>query len=152
MQAVTEMAMKDMVTEYNSLASLLGTAFVKKFSDKPTAQKRLKVMRDKAKATKPKAERKKREMRFVFPFHGQDQLRKIQSMDSLRGTVYAALSPTGATFAEVVKLVEAFDKRRGHGPGHVERRAYEVVRLLHYYVGYGLKQDDEGRIFTHTNG
>ena len=105
-------------------------------------------------APKPKAEKTaamRRGMRFVFPYHGDASLSSIQREDSLRGRAIAKLKGDGATYEDIVGVVKQFDADRGHGPGNVERRAYELIRLLHYYVGYGLRQDENGTIHLHTD-
>jgi hypothetical protein len=107
-----------------------------------------------SKAKKAKAEKAaptRRGMRFVFPYHGDASLSSIQREDSLRGRAIAKLKGDGATYEDIVGVVKQFDADRGHGPGNVERRAYELIRLLHYYVGYGLRQDENGTIHLHTD-
>lgn len=89
---------------------------------------------------KEASERKKRGMRFVFPFNGD--LRTLRNMDTLRGQCVTLLKE-GATFKEVEELVVRFDQDRNKKPEHVERRAYELVRIMHYYVGYGISHDME---------
>ncbi len=174
-----DLASKDQVSLFNLLASNTGTATTKKFSDRkvgarritnelikwvssgdvplPTATEEIPAVKvektvkvEEIKKKTPKADRKKRGMRFVFPYEGDDNLRSIRSSNSLRGRAIRLLI-LGAYFSDVVKLVAEFDVDRGHGPGHQERRAYEVVRLLHYYVGYGVGQHGDGKIFIHKN-
>jgi len=48
----------------------------------------------------------------------------------------------GATFKQVEAMVEKFDQDRGVPSKNVERRAYELVRLTHYYLGWGLKEEN----------
>lgn len=151
----------ELVTKYNEAAQVRGLVAVKRFSDRRSAIRRTRSLLEspvkkakpaaKAKKAKPAAERKKSGMRFVFPYRGDENFGKIQSENSLRGRAVTLLK-AGAYFTDVVALVKQFDKDRGHGPGHQERRAYEVVRLLHYYVGYGLKQDADGKIYIHRKG
>lgn len=138
----------ELAAKYNEAAVTLGEKTIKRFSDKKAALRRTKEIIDRL--PKEKKTRKPRGMRFVFPYHGDDNLRKIQRAESLRGRAAAALKK-GATYQEIVELVNQFDKDRGSSPGNVERRAYELIRLLHYYVGYGMRQDDKGKIFIHTD-
>ena len=150
----------ELVAKYNEAATILGQNLVKKFSDKKTAVRRTRKMVEAAEAKqdaepapdpapKPKAKRvvKKRGMRFVYP--PKSELRTIRDEDSLRGRVRSALEK-GATFEDIVGVVRGFDTDRGSSPGHVERRAYEVIRILNYYIGYGLKQDAEGKIYLYA--
>lgn len=97
--------------------------------------------RAKAKA-KPVAERKRRGMRFVFPFHGPDNMRTLRNSETLRGRCVSLLKG-GATFAEVEQLVRDFDQERGKKSEFVERRAYELVRIMHYYLGWGIEHNQE---------
>lgn len=63
---------------------------------------------------------------------------------TLRALVLELLSrDTGGTFAEVLEMVKTFDGQRGVEEKNVERRAYEVIRLLHYYNGYGLAHEGD---------
>lgn len=150
-QDLTKLTTAELAKVYNEAARVLGAKPVKRFSDKTAALRRTQeIVAKLPKPTPGKQQRKKRGMRFAFPFHGIANLRTIQRDESLRGRVRDLLKK-GAFFTDVVKEVEAFDKDRGSTPGHVERRAYEVVRLLHYYVGYGLRQDEDGKIFIHTD-
>lgn len=103
----------------------------------------------KAKAEKPAkkaaaTERKVRQKHFVFK--PLDEIR-VPKADTLRGRAVALLKG-GATLEEIEKLVKTFDKDRKKDQKNVERRAYELVRLIHYYLGYGLKQED-GLIFAY---
>ena len=96
-----------------------------------------------------KPKRKPRGMRFVFP--AEDHVRECRgsiknsvSGDSrtLRQRVLAAMRDgTGATFEEIIEIVRGFDADRRVAEKNVERRAYEVARIIHYYLGYGLRQN-----------
>lgn len=58
----------------------------------------------------------------------------------------AELLKSGATFEQIEALVRNFDDEREKTSETVSRRAYEVVRLLHTFIGYGLREDDKGVI------
>lgn len=58
----------------------------------------------------------------------------------------AQLLKTGATFEQIEALLRDFDDEREKTSDTVRRRAYEVVRLLHTFIGYGLREDDNGVI------
>lgn len=151
-RAIELMGATELVPIYNLVASNLGQRPVNKFADAATARKRTwaklveydehdfdaeggearpepvdEKLKPKAEPVdeKPKAERKKRGMRFVFP--AEDTIKPIRP-DSARGKALAVLSQSGGgTFAEVQAAT-----------GWNEKRAYEGIRLLHYYSGYGL--------------
>ena len=85
--------------------------------------------------------RKARGRHFVFPLgdikQTNEKTLRSKVRDRLRG---------GATFEQVVEVVKQFDIDRGVAHKNVERRAYEAIRIVHYYLGYGLKQDADGVI------
>lgn len=168
----------ELVDQYNKASARLGDKPVKKFADRETAIRRtreqlIKFVRSidekladsvldntttledavrhvatqpakkpaKAKAT---TERKVRQKHFVFK--PLEEIR-VPKADTLRGRAVALLKD-GATLEEIEKLVKTFDKDRKKDQINVERRAYELVRLIHYYLGYGLKQED-GKIYAY---
>lgn len=96
---------------------------------------------DRAAPLKP-AEKVKRKMLFKFP--AEKEIRPPKA-GTLRAQVLEAMR-RGVTYNDVVMLVKDFDRQRGVDEKNVERRAYEVVRLLHYYCGYGMDQDVNGVI------
>jgi len=94
--------------------------------------------------------RRKRDMYFTFPVKSEI---KAARPGTLRHRVLEKMLSNGLMFDEVVNEVKLFDEERRKAgvdmkgsDSHPERRAYEVVRLIHYYLGYGLKQDADGRI------
>ncbi len=173
---LTDASIKDLVDTYNGLMEQTGGKAIKKFKDKATAVKRVwaaatkvaeaeapdagddetevpgasEPKKAKAKAETPK-ERKAREKHFVFPFDEElYKQRGTPRKDSLRDKALRKLNrKTGASLTEIETLVNEFDAGRGKAPFNVERRAYELVRLVHYYMGYGLSQDGN-RIHAHT--
>lgn len=79
----------------------------------------------------PKVERKKRGMRFVFP--AEDKVKPVRP-ESARGKALAVLQREGGgTFKDVQDAT-----------GWNEKQAYEGIRLLHYYTGYGMRERKEG--------
>jgi len=143
-----------LVFAHNEAADALGEKSVNRFSDKESAMRRTLAMFAKAvaagkatpdapvkveKAPKVKAVR---QMHFTFPVDAAG-IKPVKQDGSLRASCVNLLIGDGATLAEVVKLVEAFDARRGKAVGNVERRAYELVRIMHYYLGYGMKHNAE---------
>ena len=100
-------------------------------------------------AVKPSA-RKKREMYFQLPLKSEI---KPARKGTLRYRVLQKLLAEGLTFDQVIQEVKDFDADRAKAgvdmkgsDKHPERRAYEIVRIVHYYLGYGLKQSPEGVI------
>ena len=149
-----------LVFAHNEAADALGEKSVNRFSDKESAMRRTLAMFAKAvaagkatpdapaKADEPaKAEKAPkvkavRQMHFTFPVDAAG-IKPVKQDGSLRASCVSLLIGDGATLAEVVKLVEEFDARRGKAVGNVERRAYELVRIMHYYLGYGMKHNAE---------
>lgn len=165
-----------LVTLFNKLATDHSTdevALVKKFADRATAEKRVTALLEKtgmqvvsveggvptlAATDKPwtadadidatrqavepttapapapaKKERKRRGFRFVFP--KKDEIKTARA-GSKRAQVVELLSrPEGATLAEIMEAT-----------GWSEKDAYEGTRLVHFYLGYGMKQDENGRV------
>lgn len=101
-----------------------------------------------AKPPKPRPEPKRRGMRFVFPLGDEIRDCKVTShkttgSDKTLRARCRDLLDEGATFEQVKELVVSYDKDRGKPgrPERLEHRAYELVRLMHYYLGYGLAHD-----------
>lgn len=152
----------ELVSLYSLVAENMGRRAVSRFSDRATALKRTwgilqeydtqpeeageevqePVVEEAVPvpSPKPKREVKKRGMRFVFP--AEDEQKAIKP-NSARGRALAVLQREGgATFAQVQEAT-----------GWNEKRAYEGIRLIHYYSGYGLRQEErDGEIYivAHT--
>jgi len=99
----------------------------------------------------PKKARKLRGMHFVFrpdvtirTCKGSITSRTDDTR-TLRQRAVDLLTGDGATFAQVIETVKKFDDDRGKptDPDTVDRRTYELIRLCHYYLGYGLKMKDD---------
>lgn len=61
---------------------------------------------------------------------------------TLRSLCYARMLK-GCTFPDVINLIKDFDAGRGKGNDNtIERRAYELVRLMHYALGFGISHDE----------
>lgn len=158
-------ATSSLVSTYNKIAEANGEKPVKKFADRATAEKRVWAMLQKyGKATKrePKAPgtRQARAKRFNYVAIGQPKPRRESTPEKpvLRDMILTKmLSETGITFNQAVDIVHKFDKKRRDlglnilsaraedGSGKTaETRAYEAIRLIHYYLNYSMKQDGEG--------
>ena len=155
MQDLQTMSATQLVEAYNTRAALLGEPQVKRFADKTTALRRTtKIMKmvlpdQQKKATKT---RKKRGVYFKLPYNGPDSFREVRPEDSPRGRSLT-LVKVGATCAQVQKLVNKFDKDTDRTTGNVERRSYEIVRIMHYYLGWGIDHDQKtGIIKLHKRG
>lgn len=158
-------------------ANLGGSRRVKKFSSKAVGVKaaselllsyqeiedfengegRYKELPD-LKPRKRKAKSKKREHSMIFNFKPESEIKATKgSITSLsddtrtlrQRAVAALLSEKGVSFTAMEKIVEKFDKDRGVPGKCVQRRTYELIRLTHYYLGYGLRQDGD-YIFAYT--
>lgn len=63
---------------------------------------------------------------------------------SLRDLALKALQ-RGATFEKVVEIVKQFDRRDGRKHHRsVEHRAYGLIRILHYQLGWGIRRTTRG--------
>lgn len=90
--------------------------------------------------------RRKRQKYFNFPV--SDDGVKTPRTGTLRDRVLAQMTTNGLTFEEVVVLVRDFDGDRiasgkdlRGSDEHQERRAYEILRIIHYNLGYGMRHD-----------
>lgn len=205
MTAVLEISQKDLVTQYNNLAAIVGAKEVSRFASREIGLKRLERLQEEARgfqsydgpaapevdpveaqdaaaraelvekynrlaktisadavnafATVAAAEaalaeldvrvqaffagtvgRKKRQKVFCYP--------PLEVLKPLKaGTLRAAardLLLGGATLARVEELVAEWDVKQGDAPTRLEPRAYGLVRLLHTYVGYALREEGVG--------
>jgi len=141
---------------------------VKRFADKTSAIRRTKAAVEAlsskpAKATVVETEtapapakvKKVRKMHFEFK-PDNDGIRTVKSPESLRGRAVTLLAKDkdgngGATLGQVKSLIEKFDLKRGKGNAEtIDRRAYELVRIMHYYLGYGITKNEDGVITIYT--
>jgi hypothetical protein len=161
----------ELVSLFNLVASNIGAKPVRKFADKTAAVRRtwdVLVAWDEAddtataaaKVDEPvapapveapvaeapaptpapaaKKERATRVMRFTFA--PSNEVKAVRDPETLRGRCVVLLEK-GATFSAVEDLVVEFDKKAGKTSENVTRRAYELVRIMHYYLGWGIKHD-----------
>lgn len=151
-----------LVTELNKFGFSLG--FTKRFSDKAAARKRIlfslfdlfKARSEEAKkapaAPKAKKEkaapkaRKPRGMRFVFPAF--DEIKTVREGTNRHKLIQMLSSENGATFEEC--LAATWGQKKDMDEETQRKTCYEAIRLIHYYVGYGMTQDEEGRIKLKT--
>lgn len=123
---------------------------VNKFSDKETAVRRVQNLLNDIKEQQPAPksvaqveEKKERGVRRkYFNFAPNKEIKPyVPDMKQLRGRLFVELKK-GMTFERAMEIVREFDADRGVPSKNVERRAYEGTRLVHYYLGYGLRQDE----------
>lgn len=150
----------DLLKTYNRIASGAGEKEINKFSDHATAVKRTWTMLQKhgksaKRDVKPTGEKRTRTKRFNYIAVGAPKPRRESTADLpvLRDRLLtAALRDEGVSFNQAVEIVNEFDTDRrrlgkpirNDGPDTAPTRAYEGLRLLHYYLNYSLKQDGEG--------
>jgi len=156
---LAEESLGELLKTYNKIAKENGETTVNKFSDKKSAVRRVWAMLQKhGKATKKTAkepsERRVRVKRFNYVAVGQPKASREDSDENpvLRNMLLKGLlSKDGLSFNQAVGVVNEFDARRRklkkpirNNGKTVETRAYEGLRLIHYYLNYSLKQDGEG--------
>lgn len=74
------------------------------------------------------------------------------SATSLRSLCYSKMIK-GCKYSDVVQIVEQFDAGRGKGNANtIDRRAYELVRLMHYALGFGIHHAEDGTLKLYTKG
>lgn len=150
---------------YNNIAKANGETVVKKFADRKTAIKRVWAMlqkygKDAKRPAKASGERRTRTKRFDYVAIGAPKARRESTPDNpvLRDMMLQGmLRPEGLSFNQGVDVVHEFDairKRLGKKissarnkdgtPKTANTRAYEAMRLVHYYLNYSLKQDGDG--------
>lgn len=155
MRPLNTLTLSELVGQYNEAAERLGENKIKKFSDRKSAIRRTEAI---VARLPKKRKRKPRGMRFVFK--PETEIRACTGSAKTSGSdkrtlrqrcVTLLIKESGATFKQVEALVEKFDRDRGREPQSVERRAYELVRIMHYYLGYGIRELEGKRIQIYTN-
>jgi len=122
----------------------LGTADKGKVELTDADKKQIKDEAADRKATQPKA-RKPRGMRFVFP--AGDEIKSVRPGTFRAKLVELFSTGKGATFDEA--MAATWGSKKGMDEETAKKTTYEGIRLVHYYVGYGMKQDADGRITIH---
>ena len=161
---IASLSVKELADLHNLVASNLDLKRVSRFADKEAAVRRTRGVLLKyeqspeiqvssgSKKPKKAAEKttdKKGPRRTYFNFKPLKSIRetpgKLSTSESgdtrsLRNRLLDDMMKRGLTLVEAQGVVREFDKDRNVASKNVERRAYEAVRILHYYLGYGLKQ------------
>ncbi len=134
----------ELVARYNASAVLLGKDPVKRFSAPAVGRKRLEILFREVEALAPQAVKEvgRRKRQKVFCYPPQGTLKAIVA-GSLRAQGRDMLIQ-GATLKQIEDLIYDFDRARGKPTTRAAERAYGLVRLLHTYVGYALREEGEG--------
>lgn len=131
----------ELVEKYNRLATTIGADEINDFTTVAAAEAALAELDVRVQAYfAGTVGRKKRQKVFCYP--PLDVLKPLKA-----GTLRAAardLLLGGATLARVEELVAEWDRKQGDEPTRLEPRAYGLVRLLHTYVGYALREEGVG--------
>jgi hypothetical protein len=137
---------------YNAAVAIVGGSAVNRFSDAKAAYRRtfavLEVLHETVakapvvEAPVVKAPVARRGMVFAFPFV---EAKPAPREGTRRRVLYDMLTtPTGATFDEL--HAASWATQENLAPERQVRATYEGLRLLHFYCGYGMRQDAAGRI------
>lgn len=152
-EILREMSLSELVDLYNRAGSVTRDDFseINKFSDKDTAVRRTwdVLMGGSGEAADPPPPASKsapRRASFNFPSVETSFQLKTPKQGSLRHWVYSHLVMHARTFEEVVGLVQTYDAQNDVESKNAARRAYEILRILHYQCGFGMQQDKHGRI------
>lgn len=139
-QAMTKSAINKI---YNDVALSLGMKTVKRFSDKAVAIKRTrKLLVDAGQepsAVIPPEHANPKKRQKVFRYPPESEIR-VTREGYLRNKAQMLLLG-GATFDEIIQMINEHDVMRGVLPHDAEKRAYELIRSLHRYCGWGLKEE-----------
>lgn len=132
---------KQLLEKYNNLAKLIDADPVKRFASLKVAEARVAKLEAEVQARFTiKTNRKKRDKVFNYP--PRDELKTLQP-NTLRAEARDLLLK-GATLGRIEELVADWDVRQGKKAHRLEPRAYGLVRLLHSYVGYALREEGSG--------
>ncbi len=149
----------DLVSTYNKIAEANGEKTVNKFSDRQSAIKRTWAMLQKhgkavKKTPKSDGEGQTRTKRFNYVAIGNPKPVREDTTENpvLRHRlIKQMMTPEGCSVNQAIAIVKQFDKDRKaqgktiySGTDTIHTRAYEGMRLVHYYANYSLKQDGEG--------
>jgi len=85
------------------------------------------------------------------PDFNMEQQKEVHSAreGSLRGDCVVLLTG-GGTIKQVEGLVRKFDVKRNKKSDTVERRAYELIRIMNFQLGHGVKHNSETGVIKIT--
>jgi len=129
-----QMTTPELVAAYNEAATALGLKTVKKFRDREAAETRTREILKQLKASQ-KVKTVRTEI-VDWPFNGGEHPPREgtiggQFLDGLK---------KGITMEELITIVENKDKENANELGNLATRARAVLRMLHTYNGFGIKQ------------
>lgn len=137
---------KELVSEYNALASKLGKPGVKRFASTAIGQRRLAALKATAGEKKASPSKTPRQNGALnLPFRGLEHKINAGTLNEL--FIEALTAEAGASLRQLAGLVERNGKP---GKGTPENRAMSILKLLHTYNGYGIREK-EGRFFLRTS-
>lgn len=165
---IQDLSLKELVNLYNAVAAELAVATkvlanftpINRFVDRATGVSRLwKLLQtynqynlappevEEVKSVqikKPKKEVFKKLRIRRFTLKPTEKPRILKDANTLRGRC-ATLLLAGGNFEDVKSLVRQFNEERAKPASEekVERRAYELVRIMHYYLNYGINHNIE---------
>jgi hypothetical protein len=131
---IDQMTGPQLVATYNESAEKLGEKPVKRFADRKSALRRTQEIHARAFQLEPTKSRRYK----GFNFPKSDTIKTMRE-GTLRASIRDAVAE-GATFEQIQQVVSDYDVSKGKNPYDVKIRAYEGLRLLHLYVGYGLEE------------
>ncbi|RKZ72464.1 MAG: hypothetical protein DRQ48_00200 [Gammaproteobacteria bacterium] len=123
MKELNEATLADLVEYHNELAEKAGEKPVKRFKSKATGLAAIEAM-------------EARKGQINWPFSGEVK-HKVRP-NTLRGQILAALQD-GATGEALKAIMVEHNPERENPEGHVRG----VMRTLHRYNGYGIRQDGD---------
>lgn len=149
---LSKLSIKELVFTYNEIIKdVVNLRPIKHFRDHETAVRRVWDILPEYKETIQvaaeviKIEEKPKKIRIRrFSLKPIEKVRQLKEKKTLRFRC-AELLKIGATFEDVKNLVKEFNEERNKPTSDikVERRAYELIRIMHYYLNYGIKHDVE---------
>lgn len=78
---------------------------------------------------------------FNFPLNDPKEIKSVRA-NTNRGILVKMLTK-GATFEDCLAATNWGEKRKDFNDEKARKACYEAIRLIHTYVGYGMKQDAE---------
>lgn len=130
----------ELVATYNEAATKLGQKTVKRFATREAAEERTRaILKQLKKAEKTKPVRSSEPI--DWPFNGASHPPRE---DSFAGQ-FLALLKNGVTLEELGNIIASKDREDGRELGNIASRTRSVLRVLHVYNGYGIRQ--KGDVF-----
>lgn len=124
--------MKEMVQAHNEAAQQLGEKSVKRFRSKDEAEERTQDILKRLKARKPG----RKAGPIDWPCTGVEH--KVRG--GTIGEMFINMLKKGTTMAGLVEGLEGHDAEIGSGQEATAGRVRSILRVLHTYNGYGIRQ------------